>query len=139
MKTNVVIDISPPMLCLVKFWVLSYGPKCCQPIKLQDSLTHNISRKKWMMKCIFGMQINIEVFHKLILSFWLCVTRHPQSTQNKFAYLWNISSKAWEMKLIFCLQINTSFLEVDSITLGVISQACPKYLVQHVYNIFAIS
>ena len=25
-----------------------------------------------MMKFIFGMQINIEVFYKLILSFWVC-------------------------------------------------------------------
>ena len=91
------------------------------------------------MKCIFGMQVNIEVFYKLILSFWVCVTRHSQSTQNKFAYLCKISSKAWEMKLIFYLQINTSFLQIDSITMGVFSQACPKYPKQQVYNIFEIS
>ena len=61
-----------------------------------------------MMKFIFGMQIKIEVFYKLILSYWVCVTRHTQSTQNKkFAYLCNISRKAWGDKLIFCLQINT--------------------------------
>ena len=49
-----------------------------------------------MMKFIFGMQINIEVFYKLILSFWVCATRHAQSTRNKkFAYLCNISRKAW--------------------------------------------
>ena len=35
-----------------------------------------------MMKFSFGMQINIEVFYKLILPFWMCVTRHVQSTQN---------------------------------------------------------
>ena len=58
-----------------------------------------------MMKFIFCMQINIEVFYKLILSFWVSVTRHTQSTQNKFAYLCNISIKAWGIKLIFCLQI----------------------------------
>ena len=82
--------------------------RCCQPIKLQDSLKCNISRKKWMMKFVFCIQINIKVLYKLILSFWVCATRHVQSTQNKkFAYLCNISSKAWEMKLIFCLQINT--------------------------------
>ena len=56
---------------------------------------------------IFGMQINIEVLFKLILLFWVCVTRHAQSTQNeKFAFLCNISRKAWDMKLIFCLKIN---------------------------------
>ena len=53
------------------------------------------------------MQINIKVFYKLILlSFWVSVTWHAQSMQNKFAYLWNISMKAWGMELIFCLQIN---------------------------------
>ena len=30
-------------------------------VKLQNSLKFNISRKKLMMKFIFGMQINIEV------------------------------------------------------------------------------
>ena len=59
------------------------------------------------MNFTFGMQINMEVFYKLILSFWLCITRHVQSTQNKFAYLCSISRKAWVMKLIFYLQINT--------------------------------
>ena len=32
------------------------------------------------MKFIFGMQINTGVFYKLILSFWVCVARHAQST-----------------------------------------------------------
>ena len=110
METNIVVDISPPILYLAKFWFLSYGPKCCQPIKLQDSLKCNISKKKWMTKFIFSMQINIEVFYKLILSFRVCATRYSQSTQNqhKFAYLCNISRKKWRgVKLIFCLQINT--------------------------------
>ena len=102
MKTNIVVDFSPP-----KFLFSSHGPKCCQPIKLQDSLKCNISRKKGMMKCIFGVHINIEVFYRLKLSFWVCVTRHAQSTQNKkLAYVCNISREAWGMKLIFCLQIN---------------------------------
>ena len=93
------------------------------------------------MKFIFGMQINIEVFYRLILSFWVCVTRQAQSTQNKFAYLRNISRKAWGMKLIFCLQINTKVFntKVDSITLSVHSLACPKYPKQQLCNIFAIS
>ena len=59
-----------------------------------------------MIKFIFSMQINIDVFYKLILSFWVSVTRHAQTTQNKSAYLCNISIKVWGMKLIFCLQIN---------------------------------
>ena len=107
MKTNIVIDISPPIPYPAKFWFLSYGPKCWWSIKLQDSWKCNISRKKWMMNFIFGMQIDIEVFYRLTLSFWVCVTRHAQSHPNKFAYLCNISRKAWGMKLMFCLQINT--------------------------------
>ena len=108
METNIIVNLPPPIPYLAKFWFSSYGPKCCQPIKLQDSLKYYISRKKWIMKFIFDMHISIEVFYKLIVSFWVCVTRHAQSTQNKnFAYLWNISRKVWGMKLIFCLQIKT--------------------------------
>ena len=96
------------LLSLAKFWFSSYGPKCCWPIKLQESLKCNISKKRWTMKCIFGIQINIEVFYKFILSSWVYVARHAQNTQNeKFGYLWNISRKTWGMKLIFCLQANT--------------------------------
>ena len=49
MKTNVVIDTSPPIPYLANFWFSSYGAKCCQAVKLQDSLKCNISRKKGMM------------------------------------------------------------------------------------------
>ena len=129
MDSNIVVDISPPIPYLAKFWFSSYGPKCCQPIKLQDSLKCNISRKKWMMKFVFCIQINIKVLYKLILSFWVCATRHVQSTQNKkFAYLCNISRKALGVKLIFLpANKHKRFLWVDSITLGLCSQACPKY------------
>ena len=144
MKNNIVVDISPVIPHLEKFWFSSYGPKCCQSIKLQDSLKCNMSRKKWMMKCIFGMQINIELFYKVVLSFWVCLTRYAQSAQNKkFAYLCNISRKAWRMKLIFGLQINMKFfykLIISAwVCLSVCSQACLKYPKQQVYNIFVIS
>ena len=66
------------------FFCPNYGPKCCQAIMLQDSLKCNISGKNG--KSIFGIQINMEVFYKLILSLWVCVKNHAQSTQNnKFA------------------------------------------------------
>ena len=107
MKNNIDIDISPPIPDLPKFWFSSYGPKCYRPIKLQNSLKCNISRKKWMMKFIFGTQINIEVFYKLILSFWVYVARHAQSIQyKKFAYLCDISGKALGCSWFFCLQLN---------------------------------
>ena len=62
--------------------------------------------KKEVLKFIFGIQINIEVFYKLILPFLLCIAKHAQSTKNKFAYLYNVSRKTLGMKLIFCLHIN---------------------------------
>ena len=59
------------------------------------------------MKFSFAMQINIEVFNKLILSFSMRIARHAQSAQNnKFAYLCIIFRKMWRMKLIFCPQLD---------------------------------
>ena len=73
MKTNTIIYVSRTHLAT--FWVSSYGPpKGCQPSKLQDSLKCNIVRKSWKMKFNFCMQINIEVFCEVILSFWVSVT-----------------------------------------------------------------
>ena len=58
-------------------------------------------------KFIFSIQINIEDFYNLTLSFCVCAPRLAQSIQNKkLAYLYNISSKTWAMELLFCLQIN---------------------------------
>ena len=154
MNTNIVIDISSPIPYLAKFQISSYGPKYCQPIKLQYSLKCNIWRKKWMIQLIFGMQINIEVFYKLIISFWVSAARHAQSTQNKkLSYLCNIFRKTWGIKLIFCLLINAKvcntlqylkenvkdevdflrankrqrFLQIDTVSLSVCAQACPNY------------
>ena len=78
-----------------------------------------------MIKFIFGMQMNIEVFYKLIQSFWVCVTRRSQSTQNKkFAYL----QKRMADEVDFLPgDKHESFPQADSITLGVRSEACPKY------------
>ena len=36
-----------------------------------------------MMKFIFGMQIKVEAFYKLIPLLWVCVARHAQTTQCK--------------------------------------------------------
>ena len=107
MKTNIVTDISPLSSYLSNFCFWSYGPKYCCPIKLQVSLKCNISRKKRIMNFIFGMQIKIEVFYKLILSVQVCVARHIQSTLNKkFAYFCNSFKKRRERRLIFCLLIS---------------------------------
>ena len=135
MKTVIIVDISPPITYLAKFWFPSYGPKCCRSIELQDSLKCNISKNKWMMKFIFGMQRNIKIFYKLILSFWVCASRHAQSTQNKkLAYLCNIFRKSGGMKFFFYLQINTK------VFYKVIVSFCVTRLVQSTQNNkFAIS
>ena len=130
METNVVADISPPIPYLEKFWFSSYGPKCCQPIKLQDSLKCNISRKKWMMKSIFGLQINIDVLYKLMLSFWVCATRHvvPKVPKITSLYIFAISPEKHGRFFGFLpANKHESFLQVDSIALGFCCQACPKY------------
>ena len=62
------------------------------------------------MNFIFGIKINITVFYKLILSFWLCKQSYPKN-KNKFAYLAISPENHWVggtlwVKLIFCLQIN---------------------------------
>ena len=76
MTANIVVHISPPIPYLAKFWFSIYGPKCCQLI----------FRIAWGTKLNFlRLQINTKVFNKLIVSLWLCIARHVQSTQNKFA------------------------------------------------------
>ena len=66
-----------------KILVLELWTKMLSQIRFQDSLKCNISRKKGIMQFIFGIQINIEVFYKLILSFWACIARLAQSIKNK--------------------------------------------------------
>ena len=100
MKTSIFIHISP-INDLVKFWFSSYGPKWCWPIELQGSLKCNIAGTKWMMKIMFDIQRKTEISYKLILSFWVCLSRRVQSTQNKFAYLCKISRKTWGVKFFF--------------------------------------
>ena len=141
MKTNIVTDISTPIPYLAKFWFSSNEPKYCCSIKLQYSLKCNMSRKKLMMKFIFGMQMNIEVFYKLILSYLVCVTRHAQGSQNKkCAYLCNIYLQKRMCDEVDFLSEDKykGFPQADSITLGVYSQVCLKHAKQQSYNIFAI-
>ena len=117
MKTIIVIGISPPITYVAKFLFPSYASKCCWPIELQDSVKCNISRKKWMMKFIFGMQRNGKIFYKFILSFWVCAARNAQSTQNrKFAYLCNIQNSKCAMSLQYLrkeVRDEVAFLHVD--------------------------
>ena len=128
LKANIVIDISPPVPYLA-IWSSSYGSRCCWLIKLQDSLKCNISRKKWMTKFIFGMHINIEVFYKLILSFWVCIARHPQSTQNnKFAIsLQYIKEEVSDDVDFLYADQHESFLQIDTMIFDGDGQIFPEF------------
>ena len=46
LQTMLCIGISLPISYLAKFWFLIFGPICCWPVKLQDSLNCDISRAK---------------------------------------------------------------------------------------------
>ena len=72
----------------------------------------------------------IKIFYKLILPSWVCVSRQAQSTQDKkFAYLCNISRKNMGDEVVLLpVDKYKSFLQDDTIILGVCNQACPKYL-----------
>ena len=123
MGTNIIVDISPSGKILV------FESKCCQPMKLHDCLKFNILRKKWMIKFIFGMHINIEVFYKLIVSFRVCVNRHAQSTQNnKFSISLQYLQKSIGVKLVFCLQINAKIFCKVIVSFWVWIASMPKLL-----------
>ena len=82
------------------------------------------------MKLIFGMQINIEVFYKLILSFWVCTTRHAQSNKSKqevYISLQYLQKSMLGEVDFFPANKHESFLQADSITLGLRSQAWLKH------------
>ena len=130
MKTNIVIDIS--LIYLGKFWFLTYGPKCSQPIKLQDSLKCNVVREKWVMKFIFCMQISTKVFYKMILSLWVCVSRQVQSTKNS---QFTISLQYKMMKLIFCLLINVEGFFTLMHHFRCVWSDMPKILEQQVFSV----
>ena len=107
MNANIVIDISPQIPFLAKVWFLSYRPKWCQPMKLQDSSKHNISKKKKVNNEVYFWHADKHQSFLQVGSIVLGVRNQACPNYPKNVYLWNISRKMWPMKLIFCLQINT--------------------------------
>ena len=81
-----------------------------------------------MKKFVFGMQIKSKVFYKMLLSSWVRVTRHAQSTQNKLVYLciiylqtiisFVLSRKVRHEVDFLHADKHQSFLQVDFNTLG---------------------
>ena len=82
-----------------------------------------------MIKFIFAMQVNLEVFYKLKLSFWVCVATHAQSAKKRSLDISAISPKSIGDDVFFFLPADkyNSFLQYDSITSGLRSLACSKY------------
>ena len=93
------------------------------------------------MKFIFGMQRNIKVFYNLILSFWgvrgqACPKYPKWETCISLQYLQkNTGDEADFLAADKC----ESLLQDGSIILGVSTKACPKYIKEKIYNIFAKS
>ena len=68
-------------------------------------------------------------FYKVIVSLWVCIARHAQSTQNnKFAIYFQYLKENVKGEVDFLLADKPQrFLQIDTIALGVCSQACPDY------------
>ena len=63
----------------------------------------------------------------------------PKVIQNKFSYLHNSSEKRGNKVVFLPTAKHKSFLQIDSITLGMRSLPFPRYPKQKVSDIFAIS
>ena len=115
---------------------------------LSSPLKCIISRKKWMMKFIFVMQIRIEVFYKLVQSFSVCIASMYKVPKIRSFHIFGISPKKRvkstpNNKFAISLQylkknVNNEvdvlsgnehrrFLQIDTIVLGMRGQACPNY------------
>ena len=70
-----------------------------------------------------------ESFLQLMLSFWVCVGRLGQSTQNnKFAINWQYLKESRKNEVDFLLpDKHQRFLQIDTIIVGACGQACPIY------------
>ena len=90
-----------------------------------------------MIKFIFAMQVNMEVFYKLILSFWVCVATHAQSAKKRSLDISAISPKSiGDDVFFFSLQINTMVFYNMIVSLRV----CVVWHAQSTQNIkFALS
>ena len=75
------------------------------------------------MKSIFSMEIHIDVFYKLILSFWGFLTRPVHVPKIKSLHIAAISPEKHGVDFL-PPDKHKSFLQDGSITLNVYSQAC---------------
>ena len=112
MKTSVAIDLSPQIRIsyLAKFWFSSYGPKCSWPIKLQDSLKCNISRKKWKNEVYFW-HVEEHLNFLQVDFIILCVSSQAYPKYPKYEVCISLQylqkNIGFDFFFCFCLQINT--------------------------------
>ena len=134
MKTSIVIDLSPQIRIsyLAKFRFSSYGPKCSWPIKLQDSLKCNISRKKWKNEVYFW---HVEKHRNFLQSDFviLCVSSQTYPKNPKYEVCISLQylqkNMGHDFFFFFFLPPDKykSFIQGGSIILDMRNQACPKY------------
>ena len=136
METNIVITISPQIPYLEKFWVLSYSPNYCQPIKLMNVIDEVYF---WLPdKHRSLLQVDTIILGVCVcVCVCVCVIRHAQSTQNNFVI--SPEKKKGDEVGFLRTDKHKSFLQVDSITLSEHSQACPKYPKEQVCYFSAVS
>ena len=142
---NVRTDMSLFLPRFAYFYILmppAHSPKCKRnnwmPLLL---FPRNILRKKWVMKFIFWMQINIKV------SYQLSLTLFPSKITTRWYYhdwwTWSsilkileitslqnlhcISKKKLGMEFIFWMHINIKCLQVGNIIFDGSGQKCSKY------------
>ena len=71
----------------------------------------------------------MEVFYRLILSFWMSIARYAQGTQNiKFAIFFQYLKENLKDEVDFLSAVKYKrFLQIDTIILGACGQTCPYY------------
>ena len=79
---------------------------------------------------IFYLHISTKVFCKFIVSLWVCVVRHSQSTQNSnFAISFSYLKEHVKDEVYFLAadEHKKFLLQIDTVILGMCGQACPNY------------
>ena len=103
-------------------------------------LKYNILWKKWVMKLIYCIQININIFYKLILPFLVGVVMHVQIT-NQIAEFFEMQYH--KKGLIDCfkfldVEIPSSSIFKNFPVFGECAWTCPKYPTYQICNFLGI-
>ena len=132
MKNHIIIVFLDQISYLLKFLFLSYSSECSHPLRLQDPLNCNITRKSLVIGLALYMELDIDGSLRLTLSFfwvWLGMSRYSQSVAKKHCqYLWKEMSGCL---YFFCIKSNVSgnYESIMTLLLGVVRHVltCPKF------------